>query len=99
MARIAPSFGLLLAIGGISLGVAAGIGCEGDYLAPVDPKCKETKCTCEEDPFQALCKGFNDRPETGPVEFDASRPDVGVGDASDAAAGDGESDADPDAGD
>jgi hypothetical protein len=67
----------LLGIVGVMLGVAAGFGCEGDYLAPVDPKCKESTCTCEQDPFQPTCKGFNDRPEGGFVDIgDANRAEV-----------------------
>jgi hypothetical protein len=104
MARIAKTPRRLFSLFGIvsvGLSLAAGtlgIGCEGDKLEPFDPKCKETKCTCEQDPFQPLCKGFNDRPETGPVEFEASRPDVlegGNGDASQ----DGDTDAPNDGGD
>src|SRR4051812_32630595 len=44
------------------------------------PECKPGAiCTCEEDPTQPLCRGFNDRPDaTVPVDAaDVQVPDTG----------------------
>jgi hypothetical protein len=85
-----------------ALGVRFAAACNDTALVPL-PDCHPNNCTCDQDPFQPLCKGFNDKPEAGaPIPFaeagsdsavDASDANEGV-DASDAAV-----DADEDAGD
>lgn len=58
---------LAIALGGAELAAA----CNDNPLITVPP-CRPGLCTCEEDPAQQTCKGFNDRPEGGPVApFDA----------------------------
>ncbi len=65
-------------------------GCNG-ALIPPPPQCTGPSCSCDEDPLQPLCKGFNDRPDgqidmrdaakgdatDGSVAPDTSTPDTG----------------------
>lgn len=52
---------------GLTLGgVQSAAGCNDTPLIGV-PRCRPGLCTCEEDPAQQTCKGFNERPEGGPV--------------------------------
>ena len=69
--------------------------CQGTRLSgPEVIACTEkAPCPCEQDPTQNMCKGFNDRPETGPVIPVESGPGVDAADANDGAAtGDASSD-------
>jgi hypothetical protein len=62
---------------GAALGIGAAVACSGEIITRPAP-CKGAGCSCEEDPFQPLCKGFNDRPEGGTgVVLDADTPDTG----------------------
>jgi hypothetical protein len=77
---------------GAVLGLAGAGACSTASLTDREP-CRGAGCSCEEDPSQALCKGFNERLEGGSTE--SSAPD-----AADAAeASDGGSDAPADGGD
>lgn len=54
------------------------MGCAGDFIAP-PPQCTGPSCSCEQDPLQPLCKGFNDRPD-GQVDMtDAMKVDANDG--------------------
>lgn len=86
-----------------TLGFQAAAGCNSAGYTDSGP-CTGSACTCEQDPNQPLCKGFNDRPETGAdlpdgsFQFDAAKnaaPDAA--DAADGADG-GVGDASDDAG-
>lgn len=63
------------------------VGCNSADLV-VAPACRPGFCTCEEDPQQATCKGFNDRPEGGKDPSDATPVETSVDDAAVAEAGD-----------
>jgi hypothetical protein len=55
------------------------IGCTGSLLSP-PPHCTGTQCSCEEDPLQPLCKGFNTRPDGGMIDMsDAMKVDANDG--------------------
>lgn len=85
-------FGFILAAG-VVLGASYAGGCNKASFSDRAP-CQGDGCTCEDDPEQALCKGFNERDDASLTEpFDAN-PAVDAGDAGDA--GDAASD---DAGD
>ncbi len=56
------------------------IGCSGDLITP-PPQCTGSTCSCDQDPLQPLCKGFNDRPDGGVLDMSDARQ-VGT-DASD----------------
>jgi hypothetical protein len=78
---------LRLFVGAALVAVGAVTACSpGTLINP--PTCQGAGCTCEEDPSQPLCKGFNDRPEGG-----TELPDGGEGGS------DASSDAEPDAAD
>ena len=47
------------------------LACNDNPLIEV-PACRPGLCTCEEDPTQPTCKGFNDRPEGGKDPADAT---------------------------
>lgn len=84
--------------------VAAGyaVGCDDTAIPPAAAGCREVRCTCEEDPNQPTCKGFNERPEAGSTEEFEAGPgfDAGGGEASTVdAAGDAADGGDPDAAD
>lgn len=69
-------FRLIITLGA-ALGISAAMACTGDKIS-APAACQGTGCSCEEDPFQPLCKGFNDRPEGGTgVILDAATPDTG----------------------
>ena len=80
-------------VAGAVLGLRAAAGCNSAGYSDPGP-CTGPSCTCEQDPTQARCKGFNDHPETGAdlpdgaFQFDAAEaeaPDAADGgDASDA---------------
>lgn len=54
------------------------MGCAGDLIAP-PPQCTGSGCSCDEDPLQPLCKGFNDRPD-GQIDMtDATKVDANDG--------------------
>jgi len=74
-------------------GLAAVAACNDNPLIEV-PACRPGLCTCEEDPTQATCKGFNDRPEGGKDPADATPVETSIPDTSAPdAAGDAPSDA------
>ncbi|CAN5765139.1 hypothetical protein BH11MYX4_BH11MYX4_67820 [soil metagenome] len=78
--------------------LATAMACNDNPLVEV-PACRPGLCTCEEDPTQATCKGFNDRPEGGKDPADATPVETSIPDTSTAdAAGDAPTDAE-DAGD
>jgi hypothetical protein len=57
------------------------IGCTGDLISP-PPQCTGTQCSCEEDPLQPLCKGFNTRPDGGMLDMsDAMKVDANANDS------------------
>ena len=67
---------LAVLIGGATLVV---MGCAGDLIVP-PPQCTGTQCSCEEDPLQPLCKGFNTRPDGGMIDMsDATKVDANDG--------------------
>lgn len=77
------------------------IGCTGSLIAP-PPQCTGTQCSCEEDPLQPLCKGFNTRPDGGMLDMsDAMKVDANDGSltADTSTPPDAESDASADAAD
>jgi hypothetical protein len=86
-----------LAVLGGSTVVSVLAACNDNPLIEV-PACRPGLCTCEEDPTQVTCKGFNDRPEGGKDPADATpvetsvpedaAPDAGEDAAADADAGD-----------
>ena len=63
------------------------IGCSAGTLINA-PTCQGNGCTCDEDPTQPLCKGFNDRPEGGTELPDASEGGTTTDAEVDAPAGD-----------
>jgi len=73
-------------------------GCAGDLIPP-PPQCTGAGCSCDEDPLQPLCKGFNDRPDgqidmTDAMKVDATKVDAAeldTGTTPDADAGDEDS--------
>ena len=94
---------LLIVVGAAFVAGSAG-GCnKADFTDTQTGGCREAKCTCEEDPLQPTCKGFNGRPEfeSGLPEAMPVFNDANAGnDASDAAdADDAASDALADGGD
>ena len=74
---------------------AQAIACQTAATRDPTPCTPGAICNCAEDPTQPLCKGFNDRPESGfdvgPI-FDAGA-DTSATDASDASADDAADDA------
>lgn len=78
----------LIAIFACVIGAHAAAACNDTPLRYFEP-CRGIGCTCEADPSQPLCRGFNERPEASPG-FDA-----GIVEASDDVleAGDGNDDA------
>jgi hypothetical protein len=55
------------------------LGCTGDLITP-PPQCTGPQCSCDQDPLQPLCKGFNDRPEGGVIDMsDAQKVDANDG--------------------
>jgi len=83
---------LLAVLGACGVAAQAAVGCNDDPLIQVPP-CRPGLCTCEEDPSQATCRGFNDRPEGGIDPADASRVETSVEDSSVDAPVDGPDDA------
>ena len=62
------------------------IGCAGDLIPP-PAQCTGASCSCDQDPLQPLCKGFNDRPDgmvdmTDAMKIDAGTQDVQQPDSS-----------------
>lgn len=55
------------------------LACNDNPLIPV-PVCRPGLCTCEEDPTQPTCKGFNERPEGGKDPADATPVDTSLPD-------------------
>ena len=73
-------------VAGATFACNAVTACNDSPLIDV-PRCRPGLCTCEEDPTQATCRGFNERPEGGKDPADAtpvdpSLPDAFVPDAS-----------------
>ncbi len=62
-------------VGLAAAGARAAAACNDTALVE-PPNCHPAHCTCEEDPAQSVCRGFNDRPE-------ASKPDASESDAGD----------------
>src|SRR3954454_17003649 len=82
----------LSAIAGSVLAAQVVWGCNDSPLIEV-PVCRPGLCTCEEDPQQATCKGFNERPEGGKDPADAKIPETSPDDAPDDAPADAPDDA------
>jgi hypothetical protein len=57
------------------------LACNDNPLIEV-PACRPGLCTCEEDPTQPTCKGFNERPEGGKDPADATPVETSIPDAS-----------------
>jgi hypothetical protein len=74
--RLAPLFFRTLAVVSAAT-VAVVVGCAGEIIPP-PPQCMGSACSCDDDPLQPLCKGFNDRPD-GQVDMrDAMKIDTGA---------------------
>lgn len=67
-------------VSGSAVAAHAAAGCNDSPLILVPP-CRPGLCTCEEDPAQSTCKGFNERPEGGKDPADATPVETGPGDA------------------
>ena len=87
---------LVLFVG--ALGATYAAACNDTALVE-SPDCHPDHCSCEQDPFQPLCRGFNDKPEGGgTVIFTEAGPDTSGEDAGDSSltdaadAADGEDD-------
>lgn len=67
------AFRMLLGGAVAALSVQTAAGCSrADFTDTSTAGCQDPKaCTCEEDPSQATCKGFNGRPE-----FESGIPDA-----------------------
>ena len=74
--RLAPLFFRTLAVVSAAT-VAVVVGCAGEIIPP-PPQCMGAACSCDDDPLQPLCKGFNDRPDGQVDMMDAMKIDVGV---------------------
>ncbi len=91
-----PLFGIFAFVIGAHLAAA----CNDTPLRYFEP-CRGIGCSCESDPNQPLCRGFNERPEGSPgfdagvVEASDDVVDAGETDAASEAA---DADADADAG-
>lgn len=83
---------LVAALGACGLAAQVVGACNDNPLIQVPP-CRPGLCTCEEDPSQATCRGFNDRPEGGKDPADASRVETSVDDGAVDAPVDGPDDA------
>jgi hypothetical protein len=77
--KLRAFFWLSFLVGG-ALAAQSAAGCNDAPLIGV-PVCRPGLCTCEEDPQQPTCKGFNDRPEGGKDPADATQVDTGLVDA------------------
>ena len=93
--KVRRMLGVMLVLG-VTVAAGYGAGCDDTAIPLPVAGCRETRCTCEEDPLQPTCKGFNARPEAGSTEefdggpgFDAARGDGSTVDA----AGDASADA------
>lgn len=88
----------IIALGAV-LGASYAGGCNTASFSERSP-CRGAGCTCEEDPEQPLCKGFNEREDASLTEpFDANPANEAGDEAGEAGeAGDAEADA-PEAGD
>lgn len=88
----------LLVVAGLALGAAHASGCTTASFSEREP-CRGSSCTCEDDPEQPLCRGFNARDDASLTEpFDAEPQDASEAGA-EAEAGDAHADALADAGD
>jgi len=67
-------------VAGATIACNTVIACNDNPLIEV-PRCRPGLCTCEEDPTQATCKGFNERPEGGKDPADATPVDTSLPDA------------------
>ena len=86
----------LLVVAALALGAGYAGGCTTASFSERDP-CRGVTCTCEEDPEQPLCKGFNERDDASLTEpFDAAPQDANEAGPE---AGDADTDALTDAGD
>jgi hypothetical protein len=75
-----------------AVGAHSAVACnKADFVDRDNSGCREAKCTCDEDPSQPTCKGFNERGETGPLDpVDAVAPfDAAEASTVDDAAADG----------
>jgi hypothetical protein len=96
-ARRRPPLVRLLVVAGLALGAAYAGGCTTADLSQ-NPPCTGSSCTCEQDPNQSRCKGFNDRDDASLTEpFDGALKDAN--EAGPAEAGDAETDGPDDGGD
>lgn len=76
-------FRFVAVVGLAAVGARAAAACNDTALIE-PPDCHPDHCTCEQDPVQLSCTGFNDRPESGPPNrSDASDADASEPDASD----------------
>lgn len=92
--RLRPLFPFVFVLGA-AMAARAAVGCNTVDVIPI-AECKPgAVCTCQEEPNQPLCKGFNERPDGGRVDA-ASFVDAEAGDLPDATS-DGAPDAEPDA--
>lgn len=86
----------LLVVAAIAIGAGYAGGCTTASFSEREP-CRGTSCSCEEDPEQPLCKGYNERGDASLTEpFDAEPPRTDEGGTE---AGDADTDALTDAGD
>jgi hypothetical protein len=87
----------LLVVASLTLGAGYAGGCTTADLSQ-NPPCTGASCTCEQDPQQPRCKGFNERDDASLTEpFDAQPQDAS--EAGPADAGDAETDGPDDGGD
>lgn len=84
----------------VAAGVAVLVACNSaDFTPAPTVDCSKTQCTCEQDPSQPTCKGYNGQPEGGVPLSDASpqidaEPDATTDASDDGAAADAGEDAD-----
>ena len=87
----AVRFVRIVGVGTLLLGSSYAGGCSDASLLEVGP-CRGASCSCEQDPQQPLCKGYNERGDARLEEpFDASLQDAReAGEAGEDESGDGE---------
>lgn len=96
MSRRFRIFGVLSAAAALTFGVVVAACNDDPVIQP--PSCTPGACTCDQDPTQPACKGYNDRGDGGvdtsdATPVDAFVPDTGTTDDA------GDADTDADAGD
>lgn len=80
--KLGAIFWLVVSASGALTAHSAG-GCnDAPLIQP--PGCSPGQCTCEEDPAQSTCSGFDDRPDGGSDPADANSPDTSVDGSADA---------------